>query len=32
MVVDKKKTVAEAARFLGLNHSTARIIVQNFKD
>lgn len=32
MVINQKKRVAEASRILDINPSTARIIVQNYKE
>lgn len=32
MVVEEKRKIADAARRLNINPSTARIIIQNFKE
>ena len=32
MVVDEKRKIADAARRLNINPSTARIIIQNYKE
>jgi hypothetical protein len=32
MVMNKKKKIAEASRLLNINPSTARIIIQNYKE